>query len=187
MDIGHSLNPDKSPKQLTRNNDHEKGTEEMEQEEPRTAPLLMYQYLQKLGEKQKQIIENFYQSAVDGSCQNVTCDGSTAEGFICNFLSTTQEDEGDFSGDILHQHIVGPVACEYCKSSDTSKCDESCERPKLFFLKRRPPFENSKEGYSKSGEYLEDLSNHLKLLSQAREQSENGGKRKDSILYQFTF
>lgn len=186
MEIDPPLNSD--PSEST--SDHEIGkvkTAQEENESTTTEPLFMYQYLQKLGEKQKQIIENFYQSAVDGTCQNITCDGSTAEGFMCHFLSSTEGEQGDLQGDALNQHIVGPIACEYCKNSDTSKCDESCERPKLFFIKRRSPFENSAEGYSKSGEYLEDLSNNLKQLHQLKDRSGHVEKRSDSMFYKFTF
>jgi hypothetical protein len=60
---------------------------------------------------------------------------------------------------------VGPSACEYCGKSDTHHCTSNlpgedpttdgenvCPRPKLFFLKKRPPFAtpegwNPKTGY----------------------------------------
>jgi hypothetical protein len=121
-------------------------------------PLYMYEYLQKLGNRQKQIIENFYHSAVDKSCPDIICDDTHNNGgFMCNFLSTLDEDVGQVGIDGLGQNIVGPRMCEYCNAKDTKECQESCERPKLYFIKRRPPFENSKEGYSKSGELLADL------------------------------
>lgn len=121
-------------------------------------PLYMYEYLQKLGNRQKQIIENFYHSAVDKSCPDMTCDDlNNNGGFMCNFLSTTDEDVGQVGMDGLSQNIIGPRMCEYCKAKDTKECQASCERPNLYFIKRRPPFENSTEGYSKSGEWLADL------------------------------
>jgi hypothetical protein len=33
-----------------------------------------------------------------------------------------------------------PSTCEYCGSISVHECPESCQRPKLFFAKKRPPF-----------------------------------------------
>jgi hypothetical protein len=132
--------------------------EDDEKETTAAHPLFMYEYLQKLGNRQKQIIENFYHSAFDKSCPDMTCDDMNGNGFMCNFLSTLDDDAGQVGiVDGLDQNIVGPRICEYCKAEDTTKCKESCERPKMYFIKRRPPFENSTDGYSKSGELLADL------------------------------
>lgn len=35
---------------------------------------------------------------------------------------------------------VLPTFCEYCKASNKAFCPSHCERPKLFFQKKRPPF-----------------------------------------------
>lgn len=35
---------------------------------------------------------------------------------------------------------VVPTFCEYCQAPHISKCTTTCERPKLFFQKKRPPF-----------------------------------------------
>ncbi|KAL3794770.1 hypothetical protein HJC23_012780 [Cyclotella cryptica] len=63
---------------------------------------------------------------------------------------------------------VGPSACEYCGKSDTNRCtsnlpgegdvgqDENvCPRPKLFFLKKRPPFATPEGWNPKTGYRLE--------------------------------
>lgn len=33
-----------------------------------------------------------------------------------------------------------PTTCEYCKAEHVSNCAPDCQRPKLFFRKKRPPF-----------------------------------------------
>ena len=33
-----------------------------------------------------------------------------------------------------------PKSCEYCGAESTDQCTESCQRPKSFFRKQRPPF-----------------------------------------------
>jgi hypothetical protein len=35
---------------------------------------------------------------------------------------------------------VVPAACEYCYAAHTSQCGKDCQRPRLYFQKRRPPF-----------------------------------------------
>lgn len=47
--------------------------------------------------------------------------------------------------DPFNRNIVGPKSCEFCHASSTLRCHGDCERPKLFFMKKRPPFENSEE------------------------------------------
>jgi hypothetical protein len=36
-------------------------------------------------------------------------------------------------------HFI-PVSCEYCGAYSLSECSESCQRPKSFFRRKRPPF-----------------------------------------------
>lgn len=49
-------------------------------------------------------------------------------------------------------HYMVPLACEYCGAKTTDDCGSSCERPKLFFRKQRPPFA-PKEGWDAVTEY----------------------------------
>jgi len=36
---------------------------------------------------------------------------------------------------------VVPTFCEYCNASSTDRCDPAtCQRPRLYFQKKRPPF-----------------------------------------------
>ena len=41
---------------------------------------------------------------------------------------------------IHHPAYMLPQTCEYCNADSTDKCTDDCQRPKLFFKKRRPPF-----------------------------------------------
>lgn len=61
-----------------------------------------------------------------------------------SFLSFFNEHD---SADSIGVEILPPGAytmsrfCEYCGSEDTKLCTSNCTRPKLFFQKKRPPFE----------------------------------------------
>jgi len=50
--------------------------------------------------------------------------------------------------------------CAYCES--IGNCPETCERPKYFFLKKRPPFADD-EGWDENGYPLEymDCQNNI--------------------------
>jgi hypothetical protein len=48
---------------------------------------------------------------------------------------------GECNGEVDHAlfyHV--PSTCEYCGSRSLHECPESCQRPKLLFAKKRPPF-----------------------------------------------
>jgi hypothetical protein len=48
---------------------------------------------------------------------------------------------GECNGGVDHDLFYRtPTTCEYCGSMSVHECPESCERPKLFFAKKRPPF-----------------------------------------------
>jgi hypothetical protein len=61
--------------------------------------------------------------------------------------------------DPFNHDMVGPRSCEYCGSSSTRSCNSlvdtmdkqtgllipKCTRPKLYFMKKRPPFDNDTE------------------------------------------
>jgi hypothetical protein len=150
-------------------------------QEDGVKPLYMYQYLQQLGDRQKEVIEKFYHAAVDRPCGDVAdikCEDSFSNMtyFGCSFLSPVQDSqarpvsEGESENgnqtcrEPYNPNIVGPKSCEYCGAKTTLDCDpKSCERPKLYFIKKKPPFENSRvqwtaDGYSSRDiEYLTGL------------------------------
>lgn len=89
---------------------------------------------------------------------------------FASFFPHRSPREGIYDTDGTNEYLyspsapVGPTACEYCGRTDTEHCksnlpgdepdkDENiCPRPKLFFLKKRPPFAtpegwNPKTGY----------------------------------------
>jgi hypothetical protein len=69
--------------------------------------------------------------------------------------------------DPFNHDMVGPKSCEYCGSSSTRSCDPFdtkidkqtgqllpvCTRPKLYFLKKRPPFDNDDRQWDPTTEY----------------------------------
>ena len=57
--------------------------------------------------------------------------------------------------DPFNRDMVGPRSCEYCGESSTLNCGNDCDRPKLFFLKKRPPFEST-DGWDHETEYRLD-------------------------------
>ena len=138
-------------------------------------PLYMYQYLQQLGDKQKAVIENFYHAALDkpcGSVEAIKCEDSLGNMsyFGCSFLSpfdhssdrfasgTERENGYQKSRESYNPNIVGPKSCEYCKARTTLECDsKTCDRPKLYFLKKQPPFENSRVKWDHDGYSVRDM------------------------------
>ena len=50
---------------------------------------------------------------------------------------------------------LGPGSCEYCGSDSTERCqnDGSCSRPRLYFLKKRPPFATDWDGWDRETEF----------------------------------
>lgn len=151
------------------------------EEEDGVKPLYMYQYLQQLGDKQKQVVENFYHSALDKPCgniQGIKCDESFKDMtyFGCSFLSPVEDLQGRSASwgeeengyqkyrEPYNPNVVGPKSCEYCKAKTTLDCDPvSCDRPKLYFIKKKPPFENSRVQWTVDGYSARDI-DYLKGL-----------------------
>ena len=69
----------------------------------------------------------------------------------CSFLKGKKR----YDYDPCNRSLLGPRSCEYCKAETTLKCAWDCERPKLFSLKKRPPFE-SRDGWDPVTEYQTD-------------------------------
>jgi hypothetical protein len=153
-------------------------------------PLYMYQYLQQLGDRQKELIENFYHSALEKPCGgNVRCEDTFGDmSYLgCAFLSPKPH---HYAADIPHDpsdpcfnpNIVGPKSCEYCKASTTLQCDpKTCDRPPLYFLKKKPAFETSSTEWTADGYDARDVHgmDFLKRSSRIPQKSstalENGG------------
>lgn len=114
-------------------------------QDEKVKPLLMYEYLQQLGDRQKQAIEQFYHSALEKPCGGtIKCEDSFGGiGYLgCSFLSPKHHHfTADDPHDPFNPNIVGPKSCEYCHAETTLECDpKTCDRPKLFFSKKEPPF-----------------------------------------------
>jgi hypothetical protein len=58
-------------------------------------------------------------------------------------LFSVFQDNHSFSGEPSERLLPGmhfiPKSCEYCSAEDTALCTASCQRPKSFFFKKRPP------------------------------------------------
>jgi hypothetical protein len=63
------------------------------------------------------------------------------------------DDDGTMDGAIPMGMFVVPQYCEYCGASHTRLCPPSCQRPKLFFQKKRPPFCNQRHEWDAHTEY----------------------------------
>jgi len=108
-------------------------------------------YLQRLGDKQRLALEQVYKTAVEVPCQTLTTCEHAIEDFQCSFLKGKKR----YDYDPCNRSLLGPRSCEYCKAETTLKCAWDCERPKLFSLKKRPPFE-SRDGWDPVTEYQID-------------------------------
>jgi hypothetical protein len=148
-------------------------------------PLFMYQYLQQLGDRQKEAMESFYDTAVEKPCQTIKCDDNTFGelSFGCSFLSinkTQDHHDADTPQDPFNRNIVGPSSCEYCNAKSTLECDtKTCDRPQLYFLKKRPPFENSREEWNLDGFPVKDME-YLKRAKVLKEKAVSGGLKNDA-------
>jgi|EP00979_Chaetoceros_neogracilis_P007830 hypothetical protein len=136
--------------------------------EGKDKPLLMYQYLHRLGDRQKEAMEKFYKAALEpcasgtsGGLRTAGCEDSLGDMsyFGCSFLSPNDDIAQQYSmEDPFNPDIVGPKCCEYCNARTTLECDpDKCDRPKLYFVKKRPPFEVSDQEWSPDGYASRDL------------------------------
>ena len=137
-------------------------------EKDKVKPLHVYldQYIQQLGDRQRKSIEKFYHEALERPCGgSLKCENSHGDMtyFGCSFLSpkhhhyvpgvtSAQSDDCDYNNMDMHTpqdpfnpNMVGPKHCEYCGAKTTLQCDpRTCDRPQLFFSKKKPPFESSR-------------------------------------------
>jgi len=135
-------------------------------DEEEAKPLLVSQYLHHLGDQQKEVMEKFYKAAMEpcvgssGGLRTARCEDSLGDMsyFGCSFLSHNKDFAQQYSTeDPFNPDIVGPKNCEYCKAGTTLECDpDKCDRPKLYFLKKRPPFDTLDEGWTSDGYALRD-------------------------------
>ena len=129
--------------------------------------LEIYQYLQQLGDRQRNLLETFYHSFEKPCGENVRCEDTFENmGFGCTFLSPKHHHYDYAAADIPHEfsdpcfnpNIVGPKCCEYCKAPTTLQCDpKTCDRPPLFFLKKKPAFETNSIKWTKDGYRASDV------------------------------
>mmetsp|Transcript_15705 Transcript_15705/g.31304 ORF Transcript_15705/g.31304 Transcript_15705/m.31304 type:complete len:192 (+) Transcript_15705:173-748(+) len=111
---------------------------------------------------------NFRQIAVDDPCAN-TCQAlSELEAQLenCGQIFLWDRDgrdgiEGRDSSNAFSSSASQPKKCEYCH---VEVCDVSCSKPKLFFLKKKPPFSTA-SGWDEKDEYhKEDIEKYHKVL-----------------------
>jgi hypothetical protein len=159
---------------ICRNMESDSNSNDPANQDDRVKPLYMYQYLQQLGDRQKEAIEKFYH-ALDKPCgdvEGIKCEDSLSNMtyFGCSFLSPVEdmqtrsvsggEVENGFQKcrEPYNPNIVGPKSCEYCRAKSTLDCDpRNCERPKLYFIKKKPPFENSRVQWTFDGYSARDI------------------------------
>lgn len=122
-------------------------TKKEEEGSPRSP---ISKYLHDVGERQREAIDRIYHNTLDGSCLP-SC-GDDLEDQMDMLMRCRQpldffpffEETRDFSevdDDVTHVGAyVAPRSCEYCGAPTVSLCSSSCQRPKLYFRKKRPPF-----------------------------------------------
>eukprot|EP00978_Attheya_sp_CCMP212_P006664 scaffold15475_cov47-Attheya_sp.AAC.2 len=71
---------------------------------------------------------------------------------LVDHTNSQPHNNGDGDGDSTGSAIIGWRKCEYCGSASVTKCGPTCPRPKLYFLKQKPPF-CSPHGWDPDSEY----------------------------------
>mmetsp|Transcript_31357 Transcript_31357/g.35670 ORF Transcript_31357/g.35670 Transcript_31357/m.35670 type:complete len:288 (+) Transcript_31357:305-1168(+) len=123
----------------------------------------LQRYMQELQQYQRESVASIYTHAVDRPCLRNMCEAETDGDYFLtchqplSFLPFVKGGNGAFGGGetnegddwIMQEDSVLPMAgaytvpsnCEYCGSVHVSMCDPiTCQRPKLFFRKKCPPF-----------------------------------------------
>lgn len=107
-------------------------------------------YLKQMGDLQREAFEKVY-DAVDQPCMHEpclpTCETDMDQFLmpchqpitLFHFFEADHRDQDDTLVVAPGSYVI-PIFCEYCGSSTTRLCPLSCQRPKLFFRKQRPPF-----------------------------------------------
>mmetsp|Transcript_24902 Transcript_24902/g.37844 ORF Transcript_24902/g.37844 Transcript_24902/m.37844 type:complete len:201 (+) Transcript_24902:154-756(+) len=110
-------------------------------------------YLQELQDYQRDSMSTLYTHTVDRPCLG-GCENDEIDLFLScrqlqplSFLPFVKHDETreDVDSWVDPLPVAGaytiPTECEYCGAKHVSECDpELCQRPRLFFQKKRPPF-----------------------------------------------
>lgn len=98
-------------------------------------------------------LKNLFDQTVHGACQMPTiCHGSIEDQLdvfmncrqplaMFSFFRENKTRESAGVEILPAGAYVLPTFCEYCKSPNTRQCPPHCERPKLYFQKKRPPFQ----------------------------------------------
>lgn len=103
-------------------------------------------------------MSSLYATTVDAPCQRVhALENTIQESFLhCqqfDFLHFLKTEEGHVDESVYARNApIGPSHCEYCGAASTGLCGPDCERPRLFFRNKRPPF-GRKEEWDSSTEY----------------------------------
>ena len=103
-------------------------------------------------------MSTLYATTVDAPCQRVhALERNIQESFLhCrqfDFLHFLKTEEGHVDESVYARNApIGPSHCEYCGAASTGLCGPGCERPRLFFRNKRPPF-GRKEEWDDSTEY----------------------------------
>jgi len=96
-------------------------------------------------------MSTLYATTVDAPCQRVhELEHSIQESFLnCqqfDFLHFLKTEEGHVDESVYGRNApIGPPHCEYCGASSTEMCGPGCERPRLFFRNKIPPFGRKEE------------------------------------------
>ena len=103
-------------------------------------------------------MSSLYATTVDAPCQRVQeLENTIQNSFLhCqqfDFLHFLKTEEGHVDESVYARNApIGPSHCEYCGAASTELCGPGCERPRLFFRNKRPPF-GRKEEWDSSTEY----------------------------------
>jgi hypothetical protein len=107
-------------------------------------------------------MSSLYATTVDAPCRRVhELEHTIQESFLnCqqfDFLHFLKTEEGHVDESVYARNApIGPPHCEYCGAASTELCGPGCERPRLFFRNKRPPFGRKEEWDSSTGYRLRD-------------------------------
>lgn len=140
-------------------------------------------YLQQMDDYRKETMEVLYTNTVDRQCLPACEQDEVAFFMVCDiaqrvkyrlfftntimfqacrqplsFLPFVKEGEEYDQEDVYYSHpppgaYIIPTTCEYCKAEHVLDCTHDCQRPKLFFRKKRPPFDSDPKRWDPVTEY----------------------------------
>ena len=73
------------------------------------------------------------------------------------------------------------TSCEYCGASHTSLCSPHCQRPKLYFRKKRPPFCNHPERWDPVTGYEIDFAVNTAIVPQDTNHVDGDGENHEPL------